>query len=81
METRNATEPGPGVPAAAPSGRRLVLLAGVPFNPVTALLLEPALFRVGFAVLLACAAYLFLGPALTATRQVLSGSTIIPDRT
>ena len=52
----------------------MVLLAGVPFNPVTALLVEPAAFRLGFAVLLACAAYLFLGPAMTVTRELLDGA-------
>jgi hypothetical protein len=56
----------------------MVLLAGVPFNPVTALLLEPAAFRLGFAVLLACAAYLFLGPAMTVTRDLIDGA--IPPR-
>lgn len=81
METRDAIQPGEGAPARSRVSRRAVLLAGVPFNPVTALLLEPAVFRVGFAVLLACAAYLFLGPALIATRELLGGSTIIPRQT
>jgi hypothetical protein len=52
----------------------MVLLAGVPFSPVTALLVEPAAFRLGFAVLLACAAYLFLGPAMTVTRELLDSA-------
>ncbi len=79
METRDVTQRGPGAPGKARQfGRRVVLFAGVPFNPVTALLLEPAAFRLGFAVLLACAAYLFLGPAMTVTRELLSGSPIIP---
>ena len=77
MEMRDVTQRGPGTPATARLGRRVVLLAGVPFNPVTALLLEPAAFRLGFAVLLACAAYLFLGPAMTVTRDLLSGSPFI----
>jgi len=79
METRDVTQRDPGVPATTRQlGRGVVLLAGVPFNPVTALLLEPAAFRLGFALLLACAAYLFLGPAMAVTRDLISNSPIIP---
>lgn len=60
--------------ATAWSGRRVVLLAGVPFGPVTALLLEPAAFRLGFTIVLAFAAYTFLGPALSVTRDLLTGA-------
>ena len=74
METRDERQSPRGAPATAHSGRRVVLLAGVAFNPVTAIVLEPEAIRLGLVVLLASAAYLFLGPAMTVARELLDSS-------
>jgi hypothetical protein len=73
MEKTRDVLPSPRLPATARPGRRVVLLAGLPVFAGAAVLVEPAVVRIGCVAGLAGAAYAVLGPGLMRARELLDG--------